>query len=250
MNKLNNNGFTFKRFFIAHDKSPMKVTTDSCLLGAWSPLTGETDKVLDIGCGCGIIALMLAQRLENSSSVIDAIDIDEQAVLQCQENSRLSPFDSVAAHCIDINQYRFNNNHYYDLIVTNPPYFSPAVECRNTQRQQARYTENLNHPQLITIAKRLLKPNGSFCVVLPYHLSAMFTSLCEKQGLHLARQMQVKYTENKDFSLTLLCFSPQIIDSVVSEILIMRSSDGRYSAEFRNLLQDFYLFRDKNHSES
>lgn len=245
MTKLNQNGFTFKRFFVAHDKSPMKVTTDSCLLGAWSPIKSATQTVLDIGCGCGVITLMLAQRLEAHRCQIEGIDIDESAVSQCRENISNSPFKFVSTECVDVNQYKPELHHYYDLIVTNPPYFSPAVDCRNEQRQQARYTENLDHVQLITIVKRLLKSDGYFCVVLPYHLSALFHSLCEKQGLYLVKQLQVKYTANKHCSLILLCFCPQIVEPIVNDILIMRHEDGRYTDDFRSLLQNFYLFRDK-----
>lgn len=89
---LKKGGFTFKRFFVAHDKSPMQVTTDSCLLGAWTPLNSAPKRILDIGSGCGVIALMLAQRLENKDSYIDAIDIDPHAVLQCQQNITHAPF--------------------------------------------------------------------------------------------------------------------------------------------------------------
>lgn len=245
MKKLSKNGFTFKRFFIAHDKSPMKVTTDSCLLGAWSRVSEKTQKVLDIGCGCGIIALMLAQRLEKNDSMIDAIDIDLDAVNQCQENINNSPFNHINSLCIDINQYQPNSMAVYDLIVTNPPYFASAVDCRNEQRQQARYTENLNHNQIIAIAKRLLKDDGYFCVVLPYHLSAVFIQQCLQQGLYLSDELCVKYTENKQVSLHLLCFTPQPIKTVISQTLVMRDNEGSYTELFRNLLQDFYLFNNK-----
>lgn len=162
MTQLRTDGFTFKRFFIAHDKSPMKVTTDSALLGIWAPVDFHPKSILDIGCGCGIIALMLAQRLEGENSIIDAIDIDENAVKQCQENANGSPFNNVIAQCINIHQYRDNEQAYYDLIVCNPPYFQSAINCRDKQRQKARYTEDLTHQQLVNIVKRLLKPEDQW----------------------------------------------------------------------------------------
>ncbi|RKS87446.1 tRNA1Val (adenine37-N6)-methyltransferase [Orbus hercynius] len=241
--QLPKNGFTFKRFFVAHDMSPMKVTTDSSLLGAWAPVTHQPKRALDIGCGCGVIALMLAQRLDNTDCVIDAVDIDPNAIAQCHENSLNSPFKPLTVQCADINQYQLGKAHHYDLIVSNPPYFDVAVECRNEQRQQARYTENLNHSQLIAIAKRLLTPQGFFCVVLPYHISARFKQLCQQHDLHLTQQMSVKYTEDKACSLSLLCFSQQKAEHVVNDTLIMRNHDNRYSQAIRDLLHDFYLFR-------
>jgi len=243
MTQLCQNGFTFKRFFIAHDKSPMKVTTDSCLLGAWAPIKKGTKTVLDIGCGCGIIGLMLAQRLEQHQSQIDAIDIDANAIAQCQDNIIQSPFTNINARHIDIKQYRLNSPLYYDLIVSNPPYFESAVECRDPQRQQARYTENLSHLQLVTTAKRLLKPDGCFCVVLPYHLSDIFIKLCERYNWHLAQQMNIKYTDRKPSSLSLLCFSLQAVEQCIQQCLTMRDDDNRYTHDFRQLLKDFYLFQ-------
>lgn len=242
MTQLKKNGFTFKRFFIAHDKSPMKVTTDSCLLGAWSPTSTETKTVLDIGCGCGIIGLMLAQRLDKQDSHIDAVDIDASAIMQCQGNITQSPFDNITAQCIDINLYASTCQSYYDLIVTNPPYFQSAVECRNQQRQIARYTETLDHLQLINVVKRLLKPSGKFCLVLPYHLGTEFIELCRHNGLYLTQLLNMNYSQDKAFSLTLFCFTFTNHQTVVSQSLCMRDNENRYTEDFRHLLKDFYLF--------
>lgn len=240
---LKKGGFTFKRFFVAHDKSPMQVTTDSCLLGAWTPLNSAPKRILDIGSGCGVIALMLAQRLENKDSYIDAIDIDPHAILQCQQNITHAPFARVHAYHADINQFRINEAMHYNLIVTNPPYFDVAVDCRSSQRQLARYTESLNYQQLIDAVKRLLTPTGLFCLVLPYHLSDQFQLLCQTNQLYLQQIMNVRYNANKDFSLTLMAFSLQANNSPFEQQLCMRDDDGRYSQDFRELLTDFYLFR-------
>ncbi|OCG19170.1 tRNA1(Val) (adenine(37)-N6)-methyltransferase [Gilliamella sp. App4-10] len=240
---LKKGGFTFKRFFVGHDKSPMKVTTDSCLLGAWAPICSVPQKILDIGCGCGVIALMLAQRLEDNRCQIDAIDIDVQAVTQCQQNSQQAGFTTVNAINIDINQFEPSHAVGYDLIVTNPPYFESAVDCRNPQRQLARYTESLNFQQLIDTVKRLLSPVGQFCLVLPYHLSNQFRLLCESNQLYLHQLMNVRYSAEKGFSLSLMAFSLIQSNKVNSQELCMRDDDGRYSQEFRRLLSDFYLFR-------
>lgn len=240
---LKKGGFTFKRFFVAHDKSPMKVTTDSCLLGAWVPIDSAPQKILDIGCGCGIIALMLAQRLEHDNCQIDAVDIDMQAVAQCQQNSQQAGFASINAFNIDINQFEPSHVEGYDLIVTNPPYFESAVDCRNLQRQLARYTESLNFQQIIDTVKRLLNPTGQFCLVLPYHLSNQFKLLCEFNQLYLRQLMNVRYSADKGFSLSLMAFSFIQPNKVNEQNLCMRNDDGRYSQAFRALLADFYLFR-------
>ncbi|OCG00835.1 tRNA1(Val) (adenine(37)-N6)-methyltransferase [Gilliamella sp. wkB112] len=241
--ELKKGGFTFKRFFVAHDNSPMRVTTDSCLLGAWAPLNSNSKRILDIGCGCGVIALMLAQRLENQDHSVDAIDIDAQAVNQCQQNIAQIPFVGVHAYQADIKQFRINQAMHYDFIVTNPPYFDIAVDCRSSQRQLARYTASLDHQQLLDAVKRLLAPTGVFCLVLPYHLASQFQLLCQSNQLYLQQIMQVKYNANKDFSLTLMAFSRQQSNNPLEQQLCMRDDDGRYSSAFRQLLADFYLFR-------
>lgn len=240
---LKQGGFTFKRFFVAHDKSPMKVTTDSCLLGAWVPIKSDVQHVLDIGTGCGVIALMLAQRLEHQTCQIDAIDIDMQAVLQCRENSFNADFKNIKPLNIDVNQFKTTERGYYDLIVTNPPYFQSAVECRSSERQLARYTESLNYQQLIDVVKRLLNPQGLFCLVLPYHLAEQFKQLTASNQLYLCHELQVKYTANKDYSLVLMAFSFNQHANIECQSLCMRDEEGRYSQQFRQLLADFYLFR-------
>ncbi|OCG56187.1 hypothetical protein A9G36_03885 [Gilliamella sp. Choc6-1] len=240
---LKKGGFTFKRFFVAHDKSPMQVTTDSCLLGAWAPIPSELHRVLDIGSGCGVIALMLAQRLENQICQIDAIDIDKAAVKQCQKNIKRAGFQSIIVQQADINQFQVGITSFYDLIVTNPPYFASAVECRNASRQLARYTESLNFHQLIDTVKRLLKPQGVFCLVLPFNLSNQFRLQSESNQLYLQQVMNVKYNANKDFSLSLMAFSLSKKDNILIQQLCMRDDNGCYSQEFRKLLAKFYLFR-------
>ena len=240
---LKKGGFTFKRFFVAHDKSPMQVTTDSCLLGAWAPIEHNPQKILDIGTGCGVIALMLAQRLAHNSCQIDAIDINADAVKQCQENSMHAGLTSVKAQQADINKFDPTMKASYNLIVTNPPYFEPAVDCRNSQRQLARYTESLNFGQLIDSVKRLLKQDGLFCLVLPFHMTDQFICLCKSNQLFLQHELYVRYNANKNFSLSLLAFSLTNNGQILSEQLCMRDDDGRYSSEFRQLLNDFYLFR-------
>jgi tRNA1Val (adenine37-N6)-methyltransferase len=240
---LKQGGFTFKRFFVAHDKSPMKVTTDSCLLGAWAPIQSDVRNVLDIGTGCGVIALMLAQRLVDRLCEIDAVDIEPQAVVQCQQNSLNANLGVVKALNVDVNQFRLGDDAFYDLIVTNPPYFQSAVDCRNTERQLARYTESLNYQQLVDVVLRLLKPCGVFCLVLPYHCADQFKQLCALNQLYLQHEMKVRYSADKDFSLSLMAFSFNRNGHFDSQVLCMRDEDGRYSQQFRQLLADFYLFR-------
>lgn len=133
---LRANGFTFKQFFVAHDRCAMKVGTDGVLLGAWAPVAG-VQRVLDIGSGSGLIALMLAQRTPASVD-IDAVELDTAAAEQAQENVAESPWPTrVHVHQANIVEWARHCEQRYSLIVSNPPYFSPGSECASPERASA-----------------------------------------------------------------------------------------------------------------
>ena len=168
--QLRRDGFTFKECFIAHDRCAMKVGTDGVMLGAWSPVS-RARHVLDIGTGSGLLALMLAQRTA-STVTIDAVELDEQAAAQAQENAQASPWaDRITVHSADIRQWSKENTARYDLIVSNPPYFEEGVKCSTPERERARYTTTLDHYSLLEIAATLITEEGFFCVVLPMEAS-------------------------------------------------------------------------------
>ncbi|MDF7669936.1 methyltransferase [Orbaceae bacterium ESL0721] len=250
---LKSGGFTFKRFFVAHSSSPMKITTDSVLLGAWAPIDNHPKRILDIGTGCGVIGLMLAQRLEQfNESQIDVLDIDADAIRECEMNIASSPFTNIQAIHDDIKKWRDGNHHQYDLIVCNPPYFNVATACRNEQRQKARYTKQLTHAELCIAVEKLLSKRGRFSLVLPFNLAEKFIELAAQSQLVIKQRVDVRYSEIKDFSLVLLTFIRSLSlnegnkeietgQSYRYETLCMRHSDNSYTEAFRTLLKAFYL---------
>ena len=130
--QLNKNGFTFKQFFVAHDRCAMKVGTDAILLGAWAPVAGVR-RILDIGSGSGLIALMLAQRT-SSPVEIDAVELDGEAAQQARENVQQSPWPQrIHIHQQDIARWAEDCEQRYSLIVSNPPYFAPGVACSTAE---------------------------------------------------------------------------------------------------------------------
>lgn len=233
------NGFQFKQFFVAHDRAPMKVTTDSTLLGAWVALHAPK-RILDIGTGCGVLALMLAQRLTGQECVIEAIDIDAQAVTQCQQNSQASPFADIKVQHLALQQLCQQAVNRYDLLITNPPYFDSAVACRNLSRQSARYTEQLTHEQLLSCAAQLITESGHLALVLPWQIGNNFLQLAGRQGWYLQRQLQVRYTEAHPFSLLLLDLVRHPT-TLQTESLTMRQADHHYTETFRQLMAPFLL---------
>ena len=142
--QLRRDGFTFKQFFVAHDRCAMKVGTDGILLGAWAPVAG-VKRILDIGTGSGLVALMLAQRTDEHVT-IDAVELDAQAAEQASDNMAESPWAArMKVECADVLAWAPEQTARYDLIVSNPPYYEPGVECGTPEREQARYTRSLVH---------------------------------------------------------------------------------------------------------
>ncbi|HAN4552462.1 TPA: tRNA(1)(Val) (adenine(37)-N(6))-methyltransferase TrmN [Escherichia coli] len=237
---LRRNGFTFKQFFVAHNRCAMKVGTDGILLGAWAPVA-RVKRCLDIGAGSGLLALMLAQRTDDSV-MIDAVELESEAAAQAQENINQSPWAKrINVHTADIQQWITQQTVRFDLIISNPPYYQQGVECSTPQREQARYTTTLDHPSLLTCAAECITEEGFFCVVLPEQIGNGFTELALSMGWHLRLRTDVAENEARLPHRVLLAFSPQA-GECFSDRLVIRGPDQNYSEAYTALTQAFYLF--------
>ncbi|EOV8087185.1 MULTISPECIES: tRNA(1)(Val) (adenine(37)-N(6))-methyltransferase TrmN [Providencia] len=231
-------GFTFKQFFVAHDRCAMKVGTDGVLLGAWAPVEG-IQSALDIGSGSGLIALMLAQR--NVILRVDAVELDSSAASQAQENFIESPWvDRLQVINQDIVSYSQSSAAQYDLIVSNPPYFEPAVACRDEKRDQARYTSTLTHDVLLESAKACLAAHGLFCLVLPYEVGEKMQKMAENSGWFTAFRVNVSDKPTTVYHRMLLGIQLQETQTQVTS-LALKDEKGEYTDEFRKLIQPFYV---------
>lgn len=238
--QLRRDGFTFKQFFVAHDRCAMKVGTDGILLGAWAPVAG-VKRILDIGSGSGLLALMLAQRTE-ASVTIDAVELDTSAAQQASENMAESPWASrVRVECADILIWATEQTARYDLIVSNPPYYEPGVECATPEREQARYTGSLDHQALLVSAANLISEEGFFCVVLPESTGNAFIKKAQGIGWHLRLRTDIADTEGRLPHRVLLALSPKE-GECFSDRMVIRGPDQRYSEDYTALTQPFYLF--------
>lgn len=236
---LRGGGFTFKQFFVAHDCCAMKVGTDGVLLGAWVPVDNAR-RVLDIGCGSGLIALMIAQR-SASDALIDGVELEPAAAQQAISNAESSPWAArVHIYEQDVHQFAENHPQQYDLIVSNPPYFAPAVACRDEARDTARYTSSLTHLALLNCAEKLITDDGIFCVVLPHELGIELARLGGQMGWYVRGQVNVRDRPGKPLHRMLLTLSRQAGEAIYQE-LDLRQSEGIYSTEFRQLISNFYL---------
>jgi Predicted O-methyltransferase len=238
--QLRRDGFTFKQFFVAHDRCAMKVGTDGILLGAWAPVA-KVKRILDIGSGSGLLALMLAQRTEQHVT-IDAVELDAQAASQASENAAESPWASrVQVECADILTWAPEQTARYDLIVSNPPYFEPGVDCATPERDQARYTGSLDHTALLMAAADLISEEGFFCVVLPESTGNAFIKKALDIGWYLRLRTDIADNEARLPHRVLLALSPKE-GECFSDRMVIRGPDQRYSEAYTALTQAFYLF--------
>ena len=229
--------FHFKHFSLNHDRSTMKVGTDAVLLGAWVEVK-PTDWVLDVGTGCGVLPLMLAQR---GIAKVHAVDLDEPSALEASENFQASQWSrQLFAFHADVRH--FTMQCAYDLIVSNPPFFINSFKCDADRRNRARHTDtSLSFVDLIATVRRLLKPDGRLAVVLPSRESQEFLPLAEQAHLFLYRQENIIPVEGKTpnrVNLELRYGKPSAVE--VSE-LVIRMEDGSFSEGYQQRVQDYYL---------
>ena len=214
----------------------MKVGTDGVLLGAWGSVSGS--RILDIGTGSGLIALMAAQR--NPSARVVGIDVDEAAVSQAQENISRSPFQSRVV-AIEQDVLTYAPTATFDAILCNPPFFTEDTPPSGDSRILARWEQMLPFPLLVKRVRMLLSHDGDFSVILPSKSASDFISLCMASGLHLRRRCQVRTVMRKPPRRTLMSFTPCHVSATLDEEICLMDADGNRSQAYRALTNEFYL---------
>ena len=236
--------FTFKQFQVNQDRCAMKIGTDGVLLGAWTPLINNPFNVLDIGAGTGILSLMLAQRSNaapNNVGIIDAIEIDEDAYEQCVENFEASPWgDKLFCFHAGLDEFVDEPEDEYDLIISNPPFYTDDYKTDNTSRDLARFEDALPFEELIEAAALLLSDNGIFSVIIPYKEEERFVSICKELDLFPLKITRVKGTPTSEIKRSLLAFC-RIEQTPLIDELVIEISRHNYTSEYIELTKEFYL---------
>ncbi len=234
-----NSYFQFKQFTIQQDKCAMKVCTDACVFGAFVAGYLAPQKInncLDIGTGTGLLSLMLAQKNDMS---IDTVEINTEAYLQAKENIENSVYkNKISIHNQNIIQ--FDNKEKYDFIITNPPFFEGDLMSSQQNKNQAKHNESLTLPKLLQSIKRLVKDNGEFAVLLPYHRIIEFELLANDLNYFVQKEILLKQTPKHAYFRGIQIYSCTQLKKTKTD-LIIKDENNLYTNSFVELLKDYYL---------
>ena len=233
-----NTYFKFKQFTINQDRCAMKVGTDGVLLGSYANVE-NTQNILDIGTGTGLIALMLAQR---SNAKITAIEIEEEASIQAKENIENSKFTSqIEVINTSLQAYKETTNNKFDLIVSNPPYFQNSYKAETDQRTTARHTTELTYNELISNSAKLLSNIGEICIIIPKDEEQNLIEIANNNNLFVIDILKIKPTPTKPPKRIILTFSKKEKPIKQSELIIEDKGRHNYSEKYIELTKEFYL---------
>jgi tRNA1Val (adenine37-N6)-methyltransferase len=232
--------FSFKKFIVNQDRCAMKIGTDGVLLGAWVPIANNPFSILDIGTGTGIIALMLAQR--SHAEQIDALEIDDEAYEQATDNFENSPWnDRLFCFHAGLDEFIEEPEDEYDLIVSNPPFYSENYKTENDQRDIARFQDAMPFEQLLEAADLLLSEKGVFALIIPFKEEENFVNLAKNFELFPIKITRVKGTPTTEYKRSLLALSRKEIFDLPIDELIIETARHHYTPDYIALTKDFYL---------
>lgn len=234
--------FRFKQFVLQQEGVAHPVGTDSVLLGALAELRGAR-RVLDIGTGTGAIALMLAQRsaAEGAPANIMGIDLHEGSAQCALRNAAASPWkDQLLMRCISLQDFALELPESFDLVVSNPPFFSDLTFAPDETRRLGRYTGTLSPADLLESARRLLKPEGRFTVILPVAEAKRLCEMAVPMGLYWNQIVEIKSLPHKAAERWIVCFSQNPYGFKAGKLLIY-SQRNVYSAAYKEVTGAFYL---------
>jgi tRNA1Val (adenine37-N6)-methyltransferase len=233
-----NNYFEFKQFKIIQEKAAMKVNTDGVLLGSWTNTDGA-GTVLDVGAGTGLISLMIAQR---TNAIITGIEIEKNAADEALQNVQNSKWSNrVFIQNISFQDFVKITQNKFDLIISNPPFFSNGIKNTNPHLSMARHNHLLPFAHIAAGAKRLLNENGKLSLILPFDQSKEFIEKASQNKLFLTRLTEVKPFPGKEPNRCLMEFmhEKQVLQKM--QISVFDGPLNDYSEEFKALVSEFYL---------
>lgn len=230
--------FSFKQFTISQKISAFKVGTDSVLLGAWTD-PGNPSAILDIGCGTGVLSLMMAQR---TNGIIDGVEIDPLSAEEAYKNVSNSKWaHRISIHNTDILSFTPPHAEKYDLIISNPPYFENNLKNENIRKSTARHTDSLTYEKLAGFVNKYLHENGTFCFILPAEGFDKLAAILELSGYTAVRTASVSSFESGSIIRKIGEFKKGTHTTVQEHIFLYKNEQRERSEKYAMLTQEFYL---------
>jgi tRNA1Val (adenine37-N6)-methyltransferase len=231
--------FKFKQFEIDHADCTMKVGTDGVLLGAYVK-TEKSLKILDVGTGSGLIAIMLAQK---SKAEITGLEIDHESAEKAKLNGQKSPWkDRLSFVQTSFQEYYPEHPSEFDCVVCNPPFFSASLKSPDALRNLARHDIELNSEELITGTKTVLISSGTAWFILPFASTDVFIQKSCHKELYVKTRTDIFPKTGKKAHRSIVSLTPKKTSKIITGSLAIRDSNGNFTEEYRKLTSDFYLF--------
>jgi len=232
-----NNYFSFKEFIIHQDKASFKVGTDGVLLGASADVTNK-NRILDIGTGTGLITIMLAQRCD---AEIVAIEPDADSFSQTCDNVSACKWSSrIKVVNTDLQSFESGSDKF-DLIVTNPPYFSNSLKNPDPRKSAARHKDSLSSADLLSGVVRLLNEKGIFQLIMPYVEGSLFIAEAQEFALYCNNILKIKPLPASEIRRLILTFSREKLKATEKFLTIERGERHEFTEEYKNITKDYYL---------
>ncbi len=235
---MSNTWFQFRQFRIEQDKCAMKITTDACIQGAWTPIIEQAAKVLDIGTGTGLLSLMLAQR--STSISIDAVEYDEAAAKQATDNVSSSGWsDRIKVLHQDIREYK--SDAPYDLIICNPPFYTDSLLSESDAYNLARHSVSLNRHELATAITANLANDGQLSILLPIAEYKVWKELAAGYGLYELKCLHILHRPGATAKrvVSIMGRKTDVVPGIST--LTIKGDTDQYTPQFAALLCAFYL---------
>ncbi len=237
---MNAKPFYFKQFVIQQERCAMKVGTDGVLLGAWADVSNAR-RLLDVGAGNGLIAIMLGQR--NAEAQIDAVEIEAEACAEASENMQNAPWaERLRVLHVSVQEYAAQAPAPYDLIVSNPPFFSGGTFSDQQDRASVRHTVKLPHGDLLAAVRALLQEQGRFCVILPVIEGLRFQEMATRYNLYCNKIMEVRPKADKPVERLLMQFEKTQKPLVEEMLILQKEGQNNWTEDYIALTGDFYLY--------
>ncbi len=231
--------FHFKKFSLDDSKAAMKIGTDAVLLGAWAPCEHET-RILDIGTGSGILALMMAQQ--NTGIPIDAVELESEAAAIARANVEMSPWaGQINVFNTTIQQFCSEAMHQYSLVICNPPFFTGSLKAPDKARTLARHNDSLPVEDLLECVSKILEKNGKAAFIIPADAFCYWQNEAAKHILFPSLITYLKSSPDQKPHRVLVVFTRIDSPDIPMTELSIYQGKSVYTQEYKDLTKNYYL---------